>query len=69
MSTQHFNSTEDKQNLVKSLLPDPQKVFIKTEIEQRPPKSTLLQRMKYQKHQVDQEKHHVEWNIIKEKLI
>lgn len=50
MSTQHFYSIEDKQNLMKSLIPDPQKMFIKTEKEQRPPKSTLLERMKYRKH-------------------
>lgn len=44
MSTQHFNSIEDKQNLMKSLIPDPQKMFIKTEKEQRPPKSTILEK-------------------------
>lgn len=56
MSAQRFNSTGDEQNLMKSLLLEPQKVFIKTEIEQRPPKSTLLERMKYRKHQVSQKK-------------
>lgn len=52
MSAQRFNSTGDEQNLMKSLLLEPQNVFIKTEIEQRPPKSTLLERMKYRKHQM-----------------
>lgn len=56
MSAQRFNSTGDEQNLMKSLLLEPQNVFIKTEIEQRPPKSTLLERMKYRKHQVSQKK-------------
>lgn len=54
MSAQRFNSTGDEQNLMKSLPLEPQKVFIKTEIEQRPPKSTLLESMKYRKHQVGQ---------------